>query len=395
MDRMTRRNALIVVLLTAALIAGNAWVSVAEVSSDVIEQAIPRTVFLVILVRVPGEEGKLRPAGSCSGAFVSATGLILTASHCVRATSDEAKIGIKKGEMFHPDGLMAVALNVPDQARPVLLMLAKTVGDDPKIDMALLKVAAVLGRGGPEPVPPDLRVPYMVIGNSDSVRHGESVAVIGFPGVGGDTVTANKGNVTGFTADDQNRKLDMKLDAGVGPGSSGGPVITERGEQVAVLSSGVVDTQNAARSVRAPLTNRMPSAWAQMIKDALPGAPRSPAPGSQPPASAPNAPTAPAEGVTVIQGRIVDASTGAGIQGAGVFVLRPGASPDSATKQDVIASGVTDGNGLFQIKPPVRRGATYPIVILASGYSPVAGTLDVPAAASDVISAGTVQLQRR
>ncbi len=393
---MTRRNALIVVLLTAALVAGNAWVSVAEVSPDVIEQAIPRTVFLIILMRVPGEEGKLRPVGSCSGSFVSATGIILTASHCVRATSDEPKIGVKKGDMFHPDGLMAVSLNLPDQARPVLLMLAKTLGDDPKIDIALLKISAVLGRGGPEPVPPDLRVPYMVIGNSDNVRHGESIAVIGFPGVGGDTVTASKGNVSGFTADDQNRKLDMKLDAsGVGPGNSGGPVITERGEQVAVLSSGVADPQSAARSVRAPLTNRMPSSWAQTIKDALAGAPRSPAPGSPPSAPASNAPTAPAERVTVVQGRIVDAATGAGIQGAGVFVLRPGASPDSATKQDVIASAVTDGNGFFQVKPAVKAGAAYPVVIMASGYPPVAGTLDVPAAAPDVLSVGTVQLQRQ
>ncbi len=377
---MRPRHALIVALLTTALIAANTWVSVAEVSPDVIEQAIPRTVLLGILVRVPGEEGKLALIGTCSGSFVSVTGLILTASHCVRATRDDAKVGVRKGEMFHPDGLMTVSVNVPDRARPVLLMIAKTLGDDPKIDMALLKIGAVIGRGGPEPVPPDLRVPFMLVGNSDTVRHGEPVAVIGFPGVGGDTVTVNKGNVAGFTADEQNRKQEMKLDAEVGPGSSGGPVITERGEQVAVLSGGVLDPQARARSVRAPLTNRMPSSWAQTIKDD--------AQGSRPA-------QAPADAVTIVQGRVVDAATGAGIQGASVFILRPGASPDSATKQDVIAGAVTDGNGLFQIKPPIRRGATYPVVILASGYPPVAGNLDVPAGAPDVISVGTVQLQRQ
>jgi hypothetical protein len=93
--------------------------------------------------------------------------------------------------------------------------------------------------------------------------------------------------------------------------------------------------------------------------------------------------------------RIIDAATGVGIQGAGVFVLRPGASPESATKQDIIASAVTDGNGFFQVKPAVKPGAAYPVVIMASGYPPVAGTLDVPAAAPDVLSVGTVQLQRQ
>ena len=381
---MRLRIVLIIALLTTALIAAATWIAVAEVLPDVIEKAIPRTVFLGILMRVPGEEGKLAVIGTCSGSFVGPTGLILTASHCVRAVKDDPKLGIKSGEMFHPDGLIAVSLNLPDKARPVLLMIAKTLADDPKIDIALLKIGAVIGRGGPQPVPADLRVPFILVGDSDAVRHGESVAVIGFPGVGGDTVTVNKGNVAGFTADDQNRKQDMKLDAEVGPGSSGGPVITERGEQVAVLSGGILDPQARARSVRAPLTGRMPSQWAQSIKDDVAGV-RS----GQTPAQTPS------ERLTTLQGRIIDAATGAGIQGAGVFVLRPGASPESATKQDIIASAVTDGNGFFQVKPAVKAGAAYTVVIMASGYPPVAGTFDIPAAAPDVLSVGTVQLQRQ
>jgi len=381
-----------IILLTTVLIAATAWVSRAEVSPDVIEQAIPRTVFLGIIMRVPGEEGKLAVIGTCSGSFVSPLGLILTASHCVRATKDEPKLGVKNGDMYHPDGLMAVSLNMPDRARPVLLMIAKSLGDDPKLDMALLRVGAIIGQGGPQPLPADLRVPFMAVGNSDTVRHGESIAVIGFPGVGGDTVTASKGNVSGFTADDQNRKLDMKLDAsGVGPGNSGGPVITERGEQVAVLSSGVADPQTAARSVRAPLTNRMPAQWAQSIKDEIARVGASPGTTVTPGQS----PQAPTERLTTFQGRLVDATTGKGIEGAGVFVLRPGTSPDAATKQDVIAAALTDANGFFQVKPPFKTGAVYPVVVLASGYAPVAGTVNVPATALDVMPLGVVQIQRQ
>lgn len=387
---MRLRTALLIIPLTAALIAAAVWPSPAEVSPDVIERAILRTVHLGILVRVPGEEGKLAVIGTCSGSFVSGTGLILTASHCVRATKDESKLGVKKGERYHPEGLMAVSVNLPDRARPVLVMIARTLGDDPRVDMALLKIGALIGRGGAEPIPPDLRVPFLTLGDADAVRHGESVAVIGFPGVGGDTVTANKGNVTGFTADKQNRKLDMKLDAGVGPGSSGGPVITERGEQVAVLSGGILDPQAQARSVRAPLISRMPAQWAQTIKDDAARASGQPtSPGTTGPSPQP------AARLTAIRGRIVDASTGGGIQGAVVYVLRPGASPDAATKQDVIANAVADGNGAFQVSPGVRPGATYPVVVLATGYAPVAGTLEVPAGATEAISIGTVQLQRQ
>jgi hypothetical protein len=92
---------------------------------------------------------------------------------------------------------------------------------------------------------------------------------------------------------------------------------------------------------------------------------------------------------------LVDATTGRGIEGAGVFVLRPGTSPDAATKQDVIAAALTDANGFFQVKPPVKTGATYPVVVLASGYAPAAGTVDVPANAPDVMPLGTVQIQRQ
>jgi hypothetical protein len=205
--------------------------------------------------------------------------------------------------------------------------------------------------------------------------------------------------VTGFTADEQNRKLEMKLDAGVGPGSSGGPVITERGEQVAVLSGGIVDPQAQARSVRAPLVSRMPGQWTQAIRDeggrsaSSPG-PSSPGPSSPGPSSP--GPSSPGAGrFTTLRGRIVDASTGAGIEGAGIFILRPGASPRTATKQDIIAGAIADGNGLYEVSPRVRTGATYPVAILATGYEPVTGTLEVPAGAPEVFTVRPVQLQRQ
>jgi hypothetical protein len=91
----------------------------------------------------------------------------------------------------------------------------------------------------------------------------------------------------------------------------------------------------------------------------------------------------------------VDAATGAGITGAGVFILRPGASPRTAVKEDILSSAYTDGNGRFQTGPPIPRGATYPVVFMANGYQGVSGNLELAPSGPEAVSVGTVQLQRQ
>lgn len=375
---MMTHRAFAAALLAVALVGAAVAVSDAQISPDVVEQVIARTVLLITLVRDKGQEGKLAVFGQCSGAFVTPGGLILTASHCVRATEDLPKVGIKQGQLFTPEGLLGVSVTVPDQPRPVLAMIAKYVADNPDLDIALVKVDALIGAGTDRPLPQDFRVPVVAIGDSDTVRHGEPVAIVGFPGVGGETVTVNQGYVAGFLADAQGRKTIMKLDAQGGRGASGGPVINARGEEVAIVSHVMYNVQAVERSLRATLTNRLPSAWAQYL--------RAPAPGPA---------TGPARESALIQGRVVDAGTGAGISGAGVFVLRPGASPWAAVKEDILSSAYTDGTGQFQTRPPVPRGATYPVVIMVSGYQGVAGDLELAPTGSEVFSIGKIQLQRQ
>lgn len=372
---MPHRRLAVVVLLVALMLAAPLRVF-GQVSPDVIEQVIARTVFLALIT--PVGEGKFRQFAGCSGAFITPTGYILTASHCVRAKEDNTELRLRKGDLYNPDGLVPVAVNAPGQARPVMMMLAKYVADSVPLDLALIKVERLLGSGGVAPLPSDFRVPFLALGDSEAVRHGEPVAVVGFPGVGGDTVSANLGNVAGFTADDQNRKTWLKLDAsGAGPGSSGGPVVNARGEQIGVISHGVVNPQ--ARSVRAMMVTRMPAEWKQTMAGAGTG-------GTTPPR--------PAEDAAVLQGRVVDAANGAPIRGVGVFILKPGANPRNASRDEVLAASVTDANGVFQTKPPVRRGQTYPIAILADGYQPIFGSIEVPAGSGEVVTVRTVQMQR-
>lgn len=358
--------------------------STAQINVAMIEQGIARTVMLGLLRR--GDQGSFKEFSICSGSFVTPKGLILTASHCVRATEDIQKYGIKKGELYNPEGWATVYINVPNQVKPVLVLLARFVADQVELDVALLRPEKLVGSGGPQVLPPDFTVPYVPIGDSDTMRIGEAVVLMGFPGVGGDTITVTRGYVTGFTADSQGRKFEMKTDLGA-PGFSGGPVMSERSEQVAVHTSSQVEPDRAARSGRATLSRRLPAEWAQYLKDG----------------TATAQPVSPAGATSVVlQGRVVDGATGAGIPGAGVWVLAPGTSLEDPTSKQVVASAQTDGNGVFQAKPPVLRGSHYPVIVFATGYGRVAGTVEIPArgpqtapGSSEVAIVGTITLQRQ
>jgi S1-C subfamily serine protease len=399
--RMIALRLPLVVVLAIGAFALQPWATQAQVPADAIEHVIARTVYIVVAIRQ--DEGRLRQVGGCSGSFITPNGYILTASHCVRATEDVANVGLRKGELHNPDGLVPVGLNLPGYVNPVPMMVAKFVADSVPLDLALIKVDRLLGSGGTRPIPPDFTVPYLKLADSDTVRHGEPIAVVGFPGVGGESVSVNQGNVSGFLADDSNRKRWLKIDAtGAGPGSSGGPVVNSAGEQIGVISHGNVDARQASRSVRAALTNSIPVAWRQSARIVGLGPPTgaTAGPGTQPgtptPAPTPGAgPRQPSqETLAVLRGRVIDAGNGAPIAGAGIFVFKPGIDPRSASREDILAGAVTDGTGLFQTRPPIRRGASYPVAILANGYPPLLATLELPPTGADVAALGVIELER-
>jgi S1-C subfamily serine protease len=108
---------------------------------------------------------------------------------------------------------------------------ARVVGSDPSTDLALLRVRR---DRGPQPA-------TLPLGDSESVRPGDPVVVIGNPLGLARTLTA--GVVSAV-----HRRIDapdgfpirgaIQTDAAVNPGNSGGPLLDERGRVIGVIAQG-------------------------------------------------------------------------------------------------------------------------------------------------------------
>ncbi|MGH9755518.1 MAG: PDZ domain-containing protein, partial [Blastocatellia bacterium] len=108
---------------------------------------------------------------------------------------------------------------------------AKVIGDDPRSDLAVLKIDAN-----------DL--PMLTLGNSDHVRVGDVVLAVGNPLGIGQTVTAGiisaKGRTTGLS--DGSFESFLQTDAPINQGNSGGALVSTAGELVGINSQMVSPT---------------------------------------------------------------------------------------------------------------------------------------------------------
>ncbi len=137
--------------------------------------------------------------------------------------------GTGAGFLIDPDGFILTNHHVVQGAEQITVRLAngrelpaRLVGDDPRTDLALLKVEAAQ------------KLPAAQLGNSDKLRVGDGVLAIGHPFGLEQTLTAGivsaKGRVLGIGSFDDFIQTDASLRAG----SSGGPLFNLQGEVVGV-----------------------------------------------------------------------------------------------------------------------------------------------------------------
>ncbi|MDH3540299.1 MAG: serine protease, partial [Acidimicrobiia bacterium] len=117
-----------------------------------------------------------------SGSLISPDGLILTNAHVVEV------------DQVCPYDTIGVAVLGRSDEPPELLYIADLLAIDPALDLAVVKIAADLDGAAVQ-----VDLPYLALGDSQDVGLGDQLRVLGYPGIGGDTITLTSGTVSGFT----------------------------------------------------------------------------------------------------------------------------------------------------------------------------------------------------
>ncbi len=196
--------------------------------------------------------GRLQTIWTGSGTIVSPDGVILTNAHVAAPTSLGLATLYNDPELLfgeEPDQLI-VALSETADDPPVETYIAELAAADGALDLAVIKITADLE--GNKLDTATLNLPFVEIGDSDSIRLGDEIRILGYPGAGGQTITFTRGNVAGFES--QNRvggRAWIKTDATISPGNSGGLGVNAAGQIIGVPSYGQEAIGGAINRLRA------------------------------------------------------------------------------------------------------------------------------------------------
>jgi putative serine protease PepD len=173
----------------------------------------------VVWIIVPGpdtEETGMYSTGS--GSLLNEDGYVLTNHHVIADNIDIFYIGLNWNDIT---------------AEPDTFYQCELVKASAQLDLAILHV---IGDEDGRSLPGDLVFPFLPVGDSDAVRIGDSVTIIGYPGIGGNTPTMTIGSVSGFSPDEYNDLQNgwIKTDALISWGNSGGMAVNSRGELIGV-----------------------------------------------------------------------------------------------------------------------------------------------------------------
>ena len=205
-----------------------------QIQTTEIETAITEAVEKVgpAVVTVIGTSGRMGGTSSGSGVIISADGYVLTNNHVIENTSSNS-IVLADGTQLD----------------------ATVVGADPFSDLAVLKT--------------DGKIPATAtIGNSDTLKPGETVIAIGSPlGDFKNTVTVGVISATRRSLDSGQGYLMedlLQTDAAINQGNSGGPLVNLAG-QVIGINTLILRGGNGSQSVVEGLGFAIPSNTAQAV----------------------------------------------------------------------------------------------------------------------------------
>jgi serine protease Do len=188
------------------------------------------TVQIFMVATIGGQE---QPYGWGSGTILSKDGLILTNAHVAMPTAPG--LGVFEADptpAVDPEDLIVAVITAED-APATPMYRASVINADGYLDAAVIRIDRDLDG---QPISrASLNLPTAPIGNSDALRVGDPLTVIGFPGIGGNTISLSSGRVSGFLGDDRiGPRAWIKTDAVISGGNSGGLAANEPGELVGI-----------------------------------------------------------------------------------------------------------------------------------------------------------------
>jgi len=156
-----------------------------------------------------------------SGTLISEDGLILTNAHVVLS------------DRFYDVVDLIVSITVKDDEPPKPMFYADVLQADWNLDLAVIKIRSDLH--GNRPDIGALGIEPVKLGRADTLKLGDPIVIIGYPGIGGATITLTRGEVSGFTAEEPyGNRAFIKTSGTIAGGNSGGLAATPNGEIIGV-----------------------------------------------------------------------------------------------------------------------------------------------------------------
>jgi len=167
-----------------------------------------------------------------------------------------------------PDGDLVIGVTLDARVPSRKLFRGRVVVSDQKLDLALVEIdRGFYGR----PLPQDYRFVTLELGDSEALRIGSPLSIVGYPLVRGQKVGINytQGVVSGF--DSRSIGSIIKTDADIAVGNSGGAALDQHFRLVGVPTEArveAVDEGNAYVGYVYPVS-MIPAAWIDRIAQRL------------------------------------------------------------------------------------------------------------------------------
>ncbi|MBW6467115.1 MAG: serine protease [Brevefilum sp.] len=176
---------------------------------------------VVQIIAIINLNGQLVQGWTGSGTVISEDGLILTNAHVVFS------------DRFFEVADLVVSITTAQDQPPEPMFFADVVQGDARLDLAVIKVRSDL-EGNPANFSA-LGIEPVKIGQAESLQLGDPIVILGYPGIGGETITLTRGEVSGFTAEaPYGNRAFIKTSATIAGGNSGGLAATPQGEIIGI-----------------------------------------------------------------------------------------------------------------------------------------------------------------